>query len=227
MARPLRLQYPGIRYPMTARGNERKEIFHGEAIWITLESVLSALALNATTLGIPCIYYGTEQSFDGAGGDDRYIRESMFGGVFGAFRTHDLHFFDEEGANYRELAKILEIRAQKMILRRGRQYLREISGNGEDFGLPQMLGKEMRSVVPWSRLFDDREMLLSINTDYSNSRTAWVRIENDLHREGESLTCLYSTDPAQIGQKVTIKQAREEIKAVVLTVPPAGFVIYE
>ena len=82
--------------------------------------VLSALALNATTLGIPCIYYGTEQSFDGAGGDDRYIRESMFGGAFGAFRTRDLHFFDEEGAVYRELAKILEIRAQKMILRRGR-----------------------------------------------------------------------------------------------------------
>ena len=90
-----------------------------------------------------------------------------------------------------------------------------------------MLGKEIRSVVPWSRLFDDREILLSINTDYSSSRTAWVRIENDLHREGESLTCLYSTDPAQIGQKVTIKQAREKIKAVVLSVPPAGFVIYE
>jgi hypothetical protein len=54
-----------------------------------------------------------------------------------------------------------------------------------------------------------------------------VRIEKDLHREGESLTCLYSTDPAQIGQKVMIKQARDEIKAVVLTVPPAGFVIYE
>ena len=27
--------------------------------------VLSALALNVTTLGIPCVYYGTEQAFDG------------------------------------------------------------------------------------------------------------------------------------------------------------------
>jgi len=28
------------------------------------------MALNATTLGIPCIYYGTEQMFDGEGGGD-------------------------------------------------------------------------------------------------------------------------------------------------------------
>ena len=40
---------------------------------------VAALALNATTLGIPCIYYGSEQMFDGEGsGDsaDRYIREA-------------------------------------------------------------------------------------------------------------------------------------------------------
>ena len=47
--------------------------------------LLNALALNATTLGIPCIYYGTEQGFDGAGDNDRFIRESMFGGTFGRF----------------------------------------------------------------------------------------------------------------------------------------------
>ncbi len=43
------------------------------------KGVLSALALNLMTLGIPCIYYGTEQSFDGHGsgdGADKYIRES-------------------------------------------------------------------------------------------------------------------------------------------------------
>jgi glycosidase len=86
--------------------------------------VLNVLALNALTLGIPCIYYGSEQCFDGRGGSDRYIRESMFGGEFGAFRTRGLHFFDEDHPVYRELAKILEIRRQNIVLRRGRQYLR-------------------------------------------------------------------------------------------------------
>src|SRR5919197_1326029 len=99
--------------------------------------LLSALALNTTTLGIPCIYYGTEQGFDGAGDNDRYIREAMFGGTFGAFRSCDRHFFDEDTPVYRELANILAIRQDKMTLRRGRQYLREISGDGQHFGLPQ------------------------------------------------------------------------------------------
>src|SRR5439155_6210154 len=71
---------------------------------------LAVMALNATTLGIPCIYYGTEQLFDGEGGGngaDRYIRESMFGGKFGAFRSHDRHFFIEAGQPvYQEMSKI-------------------------------------------------------------------------------------------------------------------------
>src|SRR5262249_58843668 len=68
---------------------------------------LAVLALNATTLGIPCIYYGTEQGLDGEGaGDsaDRYIREALFGGEFGAFRSRQRHVFDEGHPLYREPA---------------------------------------------------------------------------------------------------------------------------
>ncbi|THJ16772.1 MAG: alpha-amylase [Nitrospira sp. CG24B] len=57
------------------------------------EQVVAGVALQLFTLGIPCIYYGTEQSFAGPeeserrflpgwkGGDhaDRYLREAMFG----------------------------------------------------------------------------------------------------------------------------------------------------
>lgn len=45
------------------------------------------LALNAMTLGIAWIYYGSGQCFDGQGDSDRYLRESMFDGEFGAFLT--------------------------------------------------------------------------------------------------------------------------------------------
>jgi len=89
-----------------------------------------------TTLGIPCIYYGSEQCFDGQGGDDRYIRETMFGKNFRAFRSKDRHFFNKENPVYKELSKILSIRKEKIVLRRGRQYLREISGDGINFGFP-------------------------------------------------------------------------------------------
>ena len=68
---------------------------------------LAALVANATTLGIPCIYYGTERCFDGRGGNDRYIREAMFGGSFGAFRSADRHCFNETTSTYVELAAVL------------------------------------------------------------------------------------------------------------------------
>lgn len=189
--------------------------------------ILNVLALNALTLGIPCIYYGSEQCFDGEGGNDRYIREAMFGGEFGAFRTRGVHFFDEDNLVYQELAKILHIRSQNIVLRRGRQYLREISASndGVNFSLPEMVGEQIRSVVPWSRIFSTKEMLLAINTDYDQSRTAWVTIDNELHQPGDILKCIYSTDASQIGQLVTV-EARNG-KAVLITVPAAGFVIFE
>jgi glycosidase len=190
--------------------------------------VLNVLALNAMTLGIPCIYYGTEQCFDGEGegdGADRYLREAMFGGKFGAFRSQGVHFFNEDNLVYQELAKILEIRREKKILRRGRQYLRPISGDGQNFGLPEVIGNQIRSVVPWSRILSDKEILLAINTDYDHPQTAWVTIDNELYNEGDLLNCIYSTAKEQIGKQVSVESRNG--KSVKITVPAAGFVIYE
>jgi len=51
-------------------------------------------------------------------------------------------------------------------LRRGRQYLREISGDGVHFGFPGIIGAgPMRSVIAWSRLFASEEVLCAINAD--------------------------------------------------------------
>jgi glycosidase len=186
---------------------------------------LAALALNATTLGIPCIYYGTEQAFDGRGRSDQFLRETMFGGEYGAFQSRGRHFFREEGALYRELSQVLRVRRQKLALRRGRQYLREISGNGHEFGFPRLVGDVIRSVVPWSRILDETELVLAINTDPDGPRTAWVTIDASLHRTGDQLQCVYSTDAADVGRGGTV-EARNG-KAVPITVPPGGFVIYE
>ena len=187
--------------------------------------ILSAIALNLCTLGIACVYYGSEQAFDGAGGNDRYIREAMFGAGFGAFRNRNRHFFDEKNPIYIELAKIVKIRDREITLRRGRQYLRQISGDGGGFGFPFILGSRMQSVVAWSRLFVDQEILLAVNTDPDQPSSAWVTIDNDLHRAGDSLACIYSTDATIIGGIVQI--APKNGKAARLTVPAGGFAIYK
>ena len=188
--------------------------------------VAAAVGLAATTLGIPLIYYGTEQAFDGAGGNDRYLRECMFGGAFGAFRSKGRHFFDEETESYRQIAAILEVRRQKAALRRGRQYLRQISGDGENFGYPALMDGQMLAVVPWSRLFDGEEVLCALNTDARQERTAWVVVDHDLNAVGDKYRCLYTPDPAKIVRTLTVEE-RSGCRCVKLTVPPGGFVIYE
>lgn len=187
--------------------------------------IVPAVALNAATIGIPCMYYGTEQLFDGEGGSDRFIREAMFGGEFGAFRSHGHHCFDEDQPTYRVLAEIHKLRQSQITLRRGRQFLRPISGNGQDFGIPRRFGSErMLSIVAWSRIFSDQELLCAINTDPDRATSAFATIDDDLHAAGSRLTCLYSTKSSEIGQTIPV-EARNG-KAVFLTVPPAGFVVY-
>jgi glycosidase len=117
------------------------------------ELELAILAMNAVTLGIPCIYYGSEQRFNGKFPTavntnpkddfkaDRYIRETMFGSGFGSFQSKDRHFFDEAGQTYQELAKILRVRARELALRRGRQFMRPISEDGAAFWYPDKIGE--------------------------------------------------------------------------------------
>lgn len=186
--------------------------------------ITSAIALNLCTLGIPCIYYGSEQAFDGAGNSDKYIREAMFGGEFGPFRSRNRHCFDVDNPIYQQLAKVIKIREDNIALRRGRQYLREISADGVGFGIPFKMGPRMLSVVAWSRIFADTEFLCAVNTDPNQALSAWVTIDMGLHREGGTLQRMYSTDDAEAPLTVSI-EARNGL-AVKVKVPAHGFVIY-
>jgi hypothetical protein len=203
------------------RGRNKARFCAGEEGW---RVVSNALALNACTMGIPCVYYGSEQYFNGAGDSDRYLRECMFGCAFGSCRSRGHHFFDETSAAYRELAAVLAARRRLLPLRRGRQYLRQISDDGAGFGLPVLVGGQLRSVVPWSRIFSDQEVLCALNTEYDQARTAWVTLDARLHPPGTTLDCAYSSDPAQVGTTLTVEPRNGS--AVRLTVPAAGFVIY-
>ncbi|MCU1531587.1 MAG: putative glycoside hydrolase [Arthrobacter sp.] len=213
---------------------DRKARFAADQEGRALE--LAILAMNATTLGIPCIYYGSEQRFDGKfpadfnpapdpkDKSDRYIREAMFGGGFGSFRSRDRHFFDETGQTYQQLAKILAVRTIELALRRGRQYMRQISEDGIAFWYPDRIGQgRMTSIVAWSRIMANREVVCAINTDLAVQRKAWVTIDARLHTVGAKFQCAYSTDQNQQGSSVAA-EGRNGL-SISVTVPPAGFVI--
>jgi len=184
------------------------------------------LALNATTLGIPCYYYGTEQLLDGSGGGDhadRYIREAAFGGDFGPFRSRDRHVFDETAAGYQALVSVLDLRRREPALRRGRQYLRETSGDGVRFGPPTGFGGPVRGIVAWSRILADREVLCAINTDPAQLQQAWVTVDATLHQPGDVLGAL-SGGAAGAVASLTVEARNGAAAFVVL--PPGAFVAF-
>lgn len=188
--------------------------------------LVSAIMLNFCTLGIPCIYYGTEQAFDGSGSgdmDDRYIREAMFGGKFGAFRSKGLHFFDKNHKVYQAVSELSRIRKAEMTLRRGRQYLRDISDgeDGQHFGPTRKLGAgRIEGVVAWSRVFAGDEILCAINTDWKNARTVWVNVDMDIHPPNAKMVHLSPKTGGTLQAEY-----KAGLSAVKITVAAGGFVI--
>ena len=204
------------------------------------EQTAHAAGVQLTTLGIPCLYYGTEQAFDGSenlhdatvdsGFEDRYIREAMFGATFGAFLTSGCHFFDPDHPTYRRIAAISKIRNQQdmigLTLRRGRQYLRETSFLGRAYTIPGP-----GELISWSRVLVNQEVLMVLNTHGTESRGAEVTIDASLHPEGSSLTFFYRSDwsdaeLAQPPQDQTVEVQYQAGRASVrIDLPPAGMAI--
>lgn len=77
-----------------------------------------ALAWQHTSLGIPCVYYGMEQEFDG--GSDPWCREDMWDGGWD-FGPSVGDNFDMTAPLYRWLRRLNELRADFPALTRGSQ----------------------------------------------------------------------------------------------------------
>lgn len=173
-----------------------------------------AIGYLLTSQGVPCIYYGTEQGFDGGGDHDRYVRECMFGGQWGAFETVGHHCFNVEHPIYRAIARIAEIRGREPALRYGRQYFREISGNGTDFGHPI----DGRCTLAYSRILDETEIVIAMNLD-SEARRDVVTVDAHLSPIGHQLVNLL--DPEE---RVTVEQ-RNNRAAVQVPLGPHAMAI--
>ncbi len=208
----IRLGYDKARFPHGSTDNRRL--------------AKNALFVLLTTQGIPCIYYGSEQGFDGAGRDDNYIREAMCGGTFGAFRSKGVHFFNEKHEIYQFASALLKFRHHHPTVVHGQQQLLEISGDGVNFGVPQMLGGQLKGVIPWVRYDDQQLLLCAINTNPHHESEAWIKLGSLWKSPLKSLTYLFSTKQSQLGKSINFDD-ETEIGTNVLRVciPAAGCVI--
>ncbi|TYB32165.1 MAG: alpha-amylase [Candidatus Mcinerneyibacterium aminivorans] len=193
----------------------------------TSKLVLNALFLNIFSLGIPCVYYGTEQGFDGHGNSDKYVRESMFGGDFGAFRTQNKHFFNQENPIYKSLSRMLKKRKDDATFRHGRQYLRKISEDGKQFGFVEKIGDDrIVSVISWSKILSGNEYIFAINTNIEDEISCFVMIDSELNSEGDVYETVFASQKDYLKNKSLVKVNDRMEKFLSIKVPPHGHVIY-
>jgi glycosidase len=183
--------------------------------------VVAGLAIQLLTLGVPCIYYGTEQAFSGPeaserqwiphwGSSDRYLRETMFGaehprqsgraGIknvdqnlpgFGAFGTVGAHCFDPQHPAYVRIAALAAARRDYHVLRHGRQYLRPISIFGSAFEV-----RGPGELIAWSRILDDEEAVCVVNAHGLEARGANILVDSALNPPGSEMTVIANTAEA-------------------------------
>lgn len=184
--------------------------------------VVAGVAIQLFTLGIPCIYYGTEQALggpepsareflEGWGTHDEYLRETMFGaehprasGVagttgavdndlvgFGPFGTVGVQCFNPQSAPYLRIAALNRAREDHAVLRHGRQYEREIRGDG---GVFHMAGAG--ELIAWSRLLDDEEGLCVVNGHGNRANSGDITVDSSVNPAGGVLTVVANTAQA-------------------------------
>lgn len=143
--------------------------------------IVAAIGYLICALGTPCIYYGTEQGFEGNASEDFLLREGMFDKS-----TPDQNLLNTDCEIYRAIASIASVMRTSEPLRFGRMYFRQISGDGMSFGLPY--GKTY--TLAFSRLLYGREVLVAYNVA-SVGRNDRVVVDADLHKPGEKMTYLH------------------------------------
>jgi glycosidase len=183
--------------------------------------VAAAVALQFFTLGVPCIYYGTEQSLGGPEpaerswlpewkGSDRYLREAMFGpahprksgrdGLARAdFLDKKLPGFGPFGTAGRHCfdekspawARIAALAALRKEFPVLR-YGRQYLRPFSFLGLPfDFYGPG--EIVAWSRILDDEEAVCVLNAHGAEPRGADILVDASLNPPGASLTVVLNS----------------------------------
>jgi glycosidase len=148
--------------------------------------------------GIPCLYYGTEQGLSGHKDqehtDDSMVREALWGRTDTAGQPNG---FDRSHPLYRALQQIAKVRAEQPALRYGRQYFRQISGNGTEFGISAFPS----GVLAFSRILNDQEVIVIANTSTTQAFQGEVLVDHELNPERTAYKVLYSNKQDAGGSK--------------------------
>ncbi len=175
--------------------------------------VVAGVAIQLFGVGIPCIYYGTEQAFAGPeagvrqfvpefGSTDRYLREAMFGpehphrpgraGIGTAPANLDASLpgfgpFGTTGAHCFDTASPAYVRIAALAAVRKTypvlRYGRQYLRPVSNFGAP-FSPPGAGELIAWSRVLDDEEALCVVNGNGGSGRGGDVVVDANLNVSG-------------------------------------------
>jgi glycosidase len=163
-----------------------------------------ATALLFALQGIPCLYYGAEQGLTGRGDAREATREALWGMP---------NPFDTQHKFYKAIRALAGLRAREPALRYGRQYFRKVSGDGNRFDHSPYPG----GVIAFSRILNDRELLVVANTNIAQGESLFVEIDRQLNPDGRTPQVLYSNlhanpQTATVPSPVTTRAGRAAVR---------------
>jgi hypothetical protein len=91
--------------------------------------------------------------------------------------------FDQSHPLFVAVQTLGRLRRDEPPLSYGRLYFREVSGNGQDFGL----SKDIGGVLAFSRILAEREVLIVSNTNTMQQFQGWVVVDLDLGRSARTM----------------------------------------
>ncbi len=178
----------------------------------TAEQIIAGIGFLLCALGTPCIYYGTEQGFDGSGENDSCVREAMFN-----IEDETTNALNSSGNIYKGISKIADIRKQSEVLKFGHMHMRKTSSDGKRFHLPEC----EKCLLAFSRILFDKEIVVAFNSSTTEEKTEFVSVKQQSRLEGRSFKFIYG-DTGKTEVHETDARDRQFIK---LNLKPMQFVI--
>jgi len=129
--------------------------------------------------GIPCLYYGTEQGLSNSGNAMEAVREALWGKP---------DAFDRNSVFYQAIARLAALRSATPALRYGRYYFRPTSVDDSHFSV----STTAPGVLAFSRVLNDKEVLVVANTDTQASWKGEVIIDFSLNSIGSAFNIIFS-----------------------------------
>ncbi|MGV3639611.1 MAG: alpha-amylase family glycosyl hydrolase [Adhaeribacter sp.] len=178
------------------------------------EQIIAGIGFLLCALGTPCIYYGTEQGFEGHGEGDEYIREAMF-----SLDDPTLNVLNTSCQLYKSISQIAAIRKERAELRFGRMYIREIAEAGEEFYWPHC----PECILAFSRILANEELVVIYNSSVTSTKTVKVKLDSSIQKERGKMVYLYG-DAGEIPLEKTM-ESNQEIYFINIQLTPLQFVI--